>query len=94
MFLRSSLKNWVLFANVIPSLLSIRELRDVNGEVSNGHSNLLHSVKISQSDSVVIEGVEIDCDSEGDSAFVCAGITLTDCLPRIIDLGGDTSTCQ
>lgn len=69
-------------------------MRDVAGEVGDGHPDLLHGVEVSQGHSVVCEGVEVDGDGEGDPALVSARIALTDRLPRVVYLGGDTGTGQ
>jgi hypothetical protein len=53
---------------------------NVDAEVGNGHAELLHCVEVTDGHSVVLQGVEIDGDSEGDTAFVGAGIALTDGL--------------
>lgn len=67
---------------------------NVDAEVGNGHAELLHGVEIANGDSVVLEGVEVDGDCEGDTALVCACITLTDGLAGVVDLGGNTSAGQ
>jgi hypothetical protein len=74
--------------------VSIGQLSNVGSEIGDGHPDLLHGVKVSQCDGLVLERVEVDSDCEGDTALVCACIALTDGLSGVVDLGRDTSTRQ
>ena len=55
-------------------------MSNVDAEVGDRLAELLHGVEVTDGHSVVLEGVEVDGDSEGDTAFVGAGIALTDGL--------------
>jgi hypothetical protein len=84
----------VLLADVVPRLEAVRQLSDVDSEVGNWHPHLLHGVQITQGHRFVIESVEIDGNRERDTALVGAGISLTNGLPGVINLGGDATLGQ
>ena len=49
-----------------------------------GSANLLHPITLPQSDSAVLEGLEIDCNTERSPQLIIASIALPDTSGRVI----------
>jgi hypothetical protein len=79
----------VPFANLFPSVALVRQAHQDLIEVDNGDSQLTHGVQLAQGHGFLIQGLEVNSDSEGDSYLIGAGIAFSDGLTSVVDLAGD-----
>ena len=69
-----------------PSCEAIAKVSESLDTIVNRETSLLHSMQLSDRDSVVIQRVIVDSDGEGDAALIGASVPLADRVGRIIDL--------
>lgn len=81
----------VLFDNVFPGDFLEVQAAEAFHQVSDGQTHLLHAEKISHGHSLILDRVEINSQSEGNSALVRAGVALANRLARVINLARDAA---
>lgn len=51
-------------------------------------------MELSEGNGLLLEGLVVDCNAEGDSDFVRSGVALSDGLASVINLAGDQVSLQ
>lgn len=80
--------------NIGPSLVFIDEGLDSLQNLILAGTNLLGRVAVAQGDGVVLDGLEVDGDTEGSAQLVVTGVTLANAGRRVIHTAGNTQTAQ
>ena len=62
----------------MPLGITSRQITYQLSKLADRQTNLLHRVKISQRHCIVLQSVEVDCDSEWDAALVSTRVPLAD----------------
>lgn len=77
-----------------PGLVAIRERLEGSQDLVLTGSDLLGSVAVTQSDRVVLDGLEVNGDTEGSAQLVVTGVALADTGGRVVHTVGDTDLAQ
>lgn len=80
--------------NIIPGLLAISERLDGLEDIVLAGTDLLGGVTVAQGKGVVLDGLEVNGDTEGGTQLIVTSVTLANAGGRVIHAGGDTETAQ
>jgi hypothetical protein len=80
--------------NVLPGLLAISERLDSLEDIVLAGTDLLGGVTVAEGEGVVLDGLEVDGDTEGSAQLIVTSVTLTNTGGRVIHTGRDTETAQ
>ena len=80
--------------DIRPSLLAVGERLESSHDLVLAGTDLLGRVTVAQGDGVVLDGLEVDSDTEGSTQFVVTGVTLSDTGGGIIHTAGNTKFAQ
>ena len=53
------------------------------------NSELFHCVKLSEGDCLLVEGLEVDGDAEGDTDLICPGVSFADGVAGVVYFAGN-----
>lgn len=80
--------------DILPGLITISERLDCLQDLILTGADLAGAVTVTQGDAVVLNGLEVDSDTEGGTKLVVTSVTLTDTGGRVVNTVGDTKTAQ
>jgi hypothetical protein len=81
-------------ADILPGLVAIDKRLDSLQDLVFGSTDLLGGIAVAQSESVVLNGLEVDGDTERCAELVVAGVTLSDTGGRVVHTVGNTKLAQ
>ena len=81
-------------ADILPGLVTLDKGLDGLQNLVLGSTDLLGGIAVAQSEGVVLDGLEVDGDTEGCTELVVAGVTLADTGGRVINTVGDTELAK
>ena len=79
----------ILFNSCFPGGELGDEIAQKFGHICRWNSDLLGSVKLTESDGIVLKRALINSDSEGNTTLVCASVALTNGVRAIVNLARD-----
>lgn len=81
-------------AHILPRLIALdKRLERVQDILLTG-AHLLGRVTVTQREGAVLDGLEVDGDTEGRTQLVVAGVPLADTGGRVVDAAGDAQPAQ
>lgn len=80
--------------NIIPGLLAISERLDGLEDIVLAGTDLLGGVTVAQGKGIVLDGLEVNGDTEGGTQLIVTSVTLANAGGRVIHASGDTETAQ
>lgn len=81
-------------ANILPGLVALDKGLDGLQDLVFGGTDLLGSIAVAQSEGVVLDGLEVDGDTEGCAELVVAGVTLANTGGGVVHTVGNTQLAQ
>jgi len=75
--------------DVSPGLLPLDHPANRLDDIRLASADLLRRVPVSERESAVLDALEVNCDTEGDSKLVVAGVPLADADTGLVDLVRD-----
>jgi hypothetical protein len=81
-------------ADIVPGLVAIDKRLDSLQDLVFGSTDLLGGIAVAQSEGVVLDGLEVDSDTERCAELVVTGVTLADTGGRVVHTVGYTELAQ
>lgn len=80
--------------DIRPGLVAVGERLESSHDLVLAGTDLLGRVTVTQGDGVVLDGLEVNGDTEGSTQLVVSGVTLSDTGGGVIHTAGDTKLAQ